>query len=361
MTRKVWLIVILALVLSLSMAAVMTANAQDDDAEEMDVCQGQDGSGLRVGFGNLGESVPFAVSVREGIESVAEECGLEIVNADNALDGQIAIDNTNLFMTQQVDGIIMFNVVGDVSEVICEIADGTPMIAIDIAHPECAVFMGANNRMAGELGGISAGELAMELWDCEIDAIVTHEAPGVGQVNIDRLNGLIAGVASVCPDNDYGDFEDWSMDPVGIITRLDSDRVDPGFEKGRDFLTANQDKEHIISLCINDDSCLGMLAAVEEAGREDQVIFGSQGADVSYQSVIRENAMVAGSVAYFPELYGTYLVPNIIRMINGEEVEDPILVTHLTITAENIDDWYPLDDDMDDMDDDDMEEEEDDS
>ncbi len=131
------------------------------------------------------------------------------------------------------------------------------------------------------------------------------------------------------------------MDQVGIITRLDSDRVDPGFEKGRDYLTANQDKEHIVALCINDDSCLGMLAATQEAGREDQVIFHSQGADKTSWVEIRNNPMWAGSVAYFPERYGEFLVPNIIRLINGEETEDPILMEHVSINADNIDEWYP--------------------
>ena len=71
------------------------------------------------------------------------------------------------------------------------------------------------------MGGIAAGELAKELWNCEIDAIVTHEAPGVGQVNIDRLNGQSCRSCRVCARTmDYGDFENWSMDPVGVITRL---------------------------------------------------------------------------------------------------------------------------------------------
>jgi ribose transport system substrate-binding protein len=304
-------------------------------------CQGQDGTGLKVGFANLGESVPFAVQVREGIEAVAEPCNLEIVNADNALDPQIAVDNARLFMTQEVDGIIQFNVHGNIADSICEIIGGTPMIAIDIAHPNCSIFMGANNRVAGEVGGKAAGELAKEMWNCEIDAVVTHEAPGVGQVNIDRMNGLIAGLQSVCPDVDYGDFENWSMDGTDLVTRLDSDRVDPGFEKGRDYLTANQDKQHIVSLCINDDSCLGMLAAVKEAGREDQVIFASQGADPSVWGEIRANPMYAGSTAYFPEYYGRYLIPAIIRMMNGEKVEGPILVEHVAITKDTIDQYYP--------------------
>jgi ABC-type sugar transport system substrate-binding protein len=121
------------------------------------------------------------------------------------------------------------------------------------------------------------------------DAVVTHKAPGVGQVNIDRMNGQIAGLQSVCPNVDYGDFENWSMAGTKPVTRLDSDRVDPGFAKGRDYLTANQDKKRIVNLCINDDSCLGMLAAVREAGREGQVIFASQGAD---PSVWRERSVV---------------------------------------------------------------------
>ena len=310
-------------------------------AAEGDVCQGQDGKSMKVGFANLGESVPFAVSVREGIEKVAKECNVNIVNADNALDPQKAVDNMRLFMTQNVDGIIQFNVHGNIADSICEVAKGKPMIAIDIAHPNCSVFMGANNRQAGEIGGKAAGELAKKEWNCAVDAVVTHEAPGVGQVNIDRMNGLIAGLKSVCPDVDYGDFEKWAMDGTKMVTRLDSDRVDPGFEKGRDYLTAHPDKKHIVSLCINDDSCLGMLAAVREAGREGQVIFASQGADKSVWEEIRTNKWYAGSTAYFPEFYGKYLIPAIIKMVNGEKVQDPMLVEHLAITKDNIDQYYP--------------------
>lgn len=321
------------------------ATTPDEGAEvaEDDVCQGQDGTGMKVGFANLGESVPFAVLVREGIERVAQECGVELVTADNQLDPQIALDNARNFVAQGVDGVIEFQVHGDVSEAICEILDGLPVIAIDIAHPECAVFMGADNRTAGELGGQGAGELAQELWDCQIDAVVTFEAFGVGQVNIDRLNGLIAGLASVCPDNDYGDFEDWAPEvPDSIITRLDADRVDPAFEQGRDYLTAHPDAQHIVALCINDDSCLGFLSAVQEAGREGQVIFASQGADPSVHAEIRANEFYAGSTAYFPERYGELLIPNIIRMINGEEPEsDPLLIEHVFITADNIGEYYP--------------------
>ena len=45
--------------------------------------------------------------------------------------------------------------------------------------------------------------------------------------------------------------------------------------------------------------------------------------------------------AYFPEHYGDYLIPAIIKMVNGEKVEGPILVEHVAITKDTIDQWYP--------------------
>lgn len=306
------------------------------------VCQGQDGTGLKVGYASLGEAVPFVVLVSDGIKKVAAQCNLEIAFADNALDPEKALENARTFVVQQVDGVIEFQVHGDISAAVCDILKGLPVIAIDIAHPECATFMGANNRLAGELGGEGAGRLAKELWDCDIDRIITFEAFGVGQVNIDRLNGLIAGVQKVCPDLAYGNFEDWSPTvPDSIIIRLDADRVDPGFEKGRDTLTANPDADHIVALCINDDSCLGFLSAVKEAGREGQVIFASQGADPTSQAEMRINQYYAGSTAYFPERYGEILVPDIIKAIKGETIEDPHLIEHIFISADNIDQFYP--------------------
>lgn len=317
--------------------------SEDAVAEDGDVCQGQDGEGRTVGFANLGESVPFAVLVREGIETVAGECNLQVVNADNELDAAIALSNAQNFTAQGVDGVIEFQVVAEASGSICDALGDVPVIAIDIDHPECAVFMGADNRVAGEITGTGAGELAQAQWDCDIDRIVTFEGFAAGQVNIDRLNGSIAGVQGVCPDVDYGEFEEWAPEhPASIITRLDADRTDPAFEQGRDWLTANPDAQRIVALCINEDSCTGFYSAVQAAGRDGQVIFASNGADPSAHDLIRSDPSYAGAAGFFPEDYGELVVPNIIRMMNGEEPEsDPLLMEHVFINGDNIDEYYP--------------------
>ena len=46
----------------------------------------------RIGFANLSEQVPFAVEVRRGLERAAQEAGnIELLLADNQLDGQVAV------------------------------------------------------------------------------------------------------------------------------------------------------------------------------------------------------------------------------------------------------------------------------
>ena len=107
-----------------------------------------------------------------------------------------------------------------------------------------------------------------------------------------------------------------------------------------DQLTALPDAERIAVVSIDDDSSLGATAAFEAAGRLDQAAIVGQGADISSRDVIRDGTWV-GSTAYFPESYANYLIPNIIRLINGEDVVDPILVEHVFIDQSNIDEYYP--------------------
>nr|ADI22932.1 ABC-type sugar transport system, periplasmic component [uncultured actinobacterium HF0500_35G12] len=320
----------------------------DETALAGDVCQGQDGSGLKVAYGDLATGIPFVTQVWENIQEVAAACNLEIVYADNNLDGETALENARTFTLQGVDGVIQFQIDQTIEGALCDELRANdpdlPVIAIDIAHPSCALFFGANNPRAGELAGEGVGQWAKENWDCGIDMIITLETFEVGDVNVMRSNGSVRGIQNVCSDLAYGDFEEWAPEQSGsIVTRINGGgTTDSAFPLVLDTFTANPGKR-IAVVSLNDDMGLAALAAAEELGIEDNVVYGSQGADATIHDTIRTNSHYVGSTAYFPEAYGTYVVPLILKMINGVSVEDPTLLDHLLITADNIDDYYPAD------------------
>lgn len=321
-----------------------TGDETADGAEEEalpEVCEGQDGSGLKIGVTTTADTQEFAVTVREGIEDVAAECNLDTIAADNELDPQKVIENMRNFAAQDVDGAVIFNAQRDVADAVCDTLGDRPSIAIDIPHP-CSVFVGQDNRSAGELGGERVGEFVKERWDCDVDQIVTFEAFAVGQVNVDRMNGQIAGLQKVCPDLEYGSFEDWSdSHPDSIITRHDGITLDESLEDGRSYLAAHPDADHIVSFSLNSDANLGFVSAVQQAGREGQVIYGSMGESQSVFEEICANENYAGVTAFFPDKYGEIIVPAILRMIDGEEVEGPLYIDNVFLSADNIAEHYP--------------------
>ncbi len=320
-----------------------TAMAADMPA----VCQGYDGTGLTVGYGDLTAGIPFVTQVLDNLMEVAEACNVEVLYADNNLDGETALENARTFTLAEVDGVIQFQIDASIEGALCDELRANdpnlPVIAIDIAHPSCALFFGADNGYAGELAGQALGQWAQENWGCEIDMVVTMETFVVGQVNIDRANGMVRGISQVCTGLDYGDFENWSPDATGIVTRIDGGgTTDGAFPKVLDTFTANPGKR-IAVVSLNDDMGLAALAAARELGIEDSVVYASQGADATIHSEIRANPQYIGSTGYFPETYGNYVIPAILAMIAGDPVPDPLYVNHVFVSADNIDQFYPAD------------------
>ena len=97
---------VIAFVLVLMLAALPTA-PQSAVAQEGDCPTAKDS--YVIGFANLTEDIVFTQLVREGLVATAEEMGnVELILADNRLDGATALSNTENFLTQGVDAIIHF-------------------------------------------------------------------------------------------------------------------------------------------------------------------------------------------------------------------------------------------------------------
>lgn len=324
---------IATLLFALSIAALTitptVSLAQDDCPTAQD--------SYTIGFANLTEDVAFTQLVREGIEAAAAEAGnIELILADNQLDGATALANAENFLTQGVDGVIEFQTDAAFGNVIMSRfrAEGVPVIAIDIPMPG-ATFFGADNYFAGELAGGALAEWVNENWDGSADYLLVLELPQSGPVPAARMQGMEdsiqAGLETPIADEN--------------IFRLDSKNTqEESFAVVSDTLANIPEGSKVLGVSINDGSGLGIIAAFETAGRGDEIMVVGQNADPDGQAeIVKENSRYLGATAYFPENYGAKLIPTMIDLLECRPVDPSVFVDHEFISADNICDFYAED------------------
>ncbi|HSO29799.1 MAG TPA: sugar ABC transporter substrate-binding protein [Candidatus Sulfomarinibacteraceae bacterium] len=285
---------------------------------------------FKIGYISLGDSVPFVKLVSDSIKRSAEEAGQELAFCDSEIDAAKALSCAQNLKVQGVEGVLNFQVFQDSSPEICEAYGNVPTIAIDIVQPPCEVaFMGANNHEAGRLGGAAIGKYAKDNWNCDITAYVSLESTAAGAANTARMGGWRDGFKEFCPI------------PADKEHVLDgADRTDPALEAMTNLLGALPGN-HIVVVAINEDGILGAIGAANTLGRQTDLYYGGQGTDPSIWKDVACNPNYIVSVAYYPERYGTLLIPNMVKKLQGEEIPREIFTQHEVINRDNIRAIYP--------------------
>jgi len=285
------------------------------------------------GFANLGRNAPFFLLVENSILENAEAAGIEVLVTDNAFDGQTALANAESYLRRNVDYVIEFQTDANFGPVIMQRmdAEGVPVTAIDIPMPG-ATFMGANNPRSGFMGGLYLGQAARQTWGDEALAegyLVVGELPQSGAIPFMRTEGQVAGFLAEHPDF-----------PEDQIVRIDTKgTLEGAFGVMNDAVGRIPEGVPIMGVAINDQSILGMLRAVEQAGRSEDAIFVGIGADEGAAMAEADNFLA--SVGYFPENYGNYLVPLALMELAGMDTPSAVLVNHVMVTSQTVCEFYP--------------------
>jgi ribose transport system substrate-binding protein len=289
----------------------------------------------KIGFANLTEDIVFTQLVGQGMEQAAKAAGnIELVKADNKLDGATALANANNFVTQGVDGVVEFQTDEKFGNVIMDKfrAKNIPVIAIDIPMPG-ATFFGADNYKAGLMAGEAAAKYANDNWGGAVDAVLLLELPQSGAIPAARMQGMLEGL-----QNNLKTKVDDKM-----VFHLDSKNTqDEAFKVVGDTLPKIPNAKHIVGMTINDGTGLGTIAALEAAGRKGQDIVVGQGADPSGQAeMMKPGSIYLGATGYFPEKYGSKIIPAMLDALNCKPLPPSIYVDHVFITKDNLCQLYP--------------------
>ena len=272
--------------------------------------------------GTIGVSVltlgnPFFSVIAENIKSEAAKHGYDVIVVDGNRNVQKQANQIDDFLTKGVAAIVL-NPCDRISTgaAIKKANDADiPVFTCDLKcvaeGAEVVSHVGSDNLQGGKL----AGEAMIEALGDEGGKVLVVHFP---QANSCQL--LVQGFKEVINAHNQGK----ETGKIVVVTELDGGGVrDEGYKVTEDTLQAHPDLAGIFA--INDPSALGARAALEKAGKQEQVKIVAFDGQPEGKQAIKEGKIYADPVQ-FPDKIGVRTVELIMAYFNGEEVPSEVLI-----------------------------------
>lgn len=93
---------------------------------------------------------------------------------------------------------------------------------------------------------------------------------------------------------------------------------------------------------VTDALALGLVGAVREAGRVENVVVAGLGAEeAARREMCSPDSPLIGSTGFFPERYGALLLPTMLALIERKPVPPAVYTRHTFVTPETMGQEYP--------------------
>lgn len=264
----------------------------------------------------------------EGLEEVADQCGVEVLIDDPGNDAAAQVSGLENMITAGADAVIIVSVDPQAIQTAVSAADreGIPVISQVSTFEGAVTDVGLNETEFGRLSSRAAAEALIERKPDESTyqvAILNADSLGAGL--LDRKEGLTAGLDEV-----LSDYE--------IVADVEAFSEDTALSAVETILQANQDLDLILT--VNDPGSLGARSAVEAAGLslEDEVIVAGLGPDRRVLEGVLDGDFPV-SVSSVPIETGRALGEITFRVLNGEQVESDIDIDPQLVTQDNAQDF----------------------
>ncbi len=289
---------------------------------------------FRFGYAAQSSVGPFISTVTEGVIVAANAAGVDLLVVNNNASRKAALRNAERLIREKVDLAIEFQLIWDVaSELAARYSQaGVPLIAVDVPHPG-AIYFGADNYRAGQIGGRYMGRWIAQRWKGQVDHVVLIGVGVAGPIVESRLNGFFDGMLDLVPQARQA-----------AMFRYDTKATfDQTLDAMRKHLRRHR-AAHIAVGAVNDISALAALEAFTEVGLQETCAIVGQGAVVEARTEMRRaGTPLIGSVAYYPEKYGERLVALALDVLNRKPFPPAVFTDHQIVTPSNVDKLYPND------------------
>jgi ribose transport system substrate-binding protein len=300
-------------------------NAASDNDEEGDT--------VRIGFSAPAADHGWMAGITEAARAVDEEYGdIELVVAEGTNDVSTQISQVETFINEGVDAIVLLPFDGAALTPVAlqAMEAGIPVINVDREFDSPfaarATILGDNYGM-----GVSAGTYVCEQVGDNPDAVVA-EIAGIDSLPLtqDRSQGFADALA------DCG---------LEVSNRVAADfTVEGGEEAAANLLQAAPQIDALWNH--DDDQGVGVLAAIENAGRDEFVMVGGAGSANAMRSIQEGDSVLQATVIY-PHTQAADGVKLARLIVQGKSVSDltsqgvprTTVLNAPVVTADNVDEF----------------------
>lgn len=257
-------------------------------------------------------------NVKSGCDAAAAELGVTIDVQGAAAETEIAeqVAQLETQLAGNPDAIIIAPLDGDAVIGVLESSGYAGIVVFcdtDCAYEAKTSFVGTSNEEAAYTGGVYGVALNGEA----TKAVIIYGQEGDNTSNLRK-----AGYERA--------LEEAGLEPLAMLSG--NNTTDGATKVMEDLLNAYPDEINLV-LCMNDDTAIGALNAIEAAGVEGINVIGFDG-NASAVELISAGSMKA-TVAQQPVLMGHLSVQTALEALQGEEVGANVVVDTVIIDAEN--------------------------
>lgn len=326
---------IAAILLTCVMVLSLTACGRNADSSTEEEAQteengagsgtSQQSEGYKIGFSLMTISDAVMAQTIQDAQAYIESLGGELLVSDAENDASNQLDAVENFIQSGCDAIIIQAIdATSMSQKAQEAMEqGIKVVAYGIGLDNCDVWYKNDNTVTGT----AIGEMAADWINSELDGTANVCIIGYSMMDVlvERADAIEAALEANCEN-------------VNIVASFDAIDSQTGMSNTESMLAAHPEVNVICS--ISDGPAVGAYEAVKALGR-DTDDFGIFGSDLSTVALnyINEGTCYRGTIDCDNTVSGTTAIQLCYDLLEGNEVEDTVVMGCTPVTAENISDY----------------------
>lgn len=315
--KKIFKVLSIIMSLSLILAAV---GCTKEDKPDTGTDTGKDQ--IKIGLSMNTLNNPFFVDVKDGVQKAADDNNIKLTVTDAQNDASKQVQDIENLITQKPDAIIIDPTDSDAIVAAIESCNDAniPVITMDrkANGGEVVAHIGFDAIKSGNIAGDYIVEAVKDLDDAKVVEIQGIMGTNVAQDRSKGFNDAIAKGSNI----------------KKVATQsADFDRS-KALDVMENILQANKEIDAVYAA--NDEMGLGVIEAIEAAGRlDDIVVISCDAIDPAIEAL--KAGKLNATIAEPPFFLGKAGLQTALDHLNGKEVEKEVILDSTLVTKDNVD------------------------